>query len=237
MAKNTTEDFPIKNKCYYIVYFKDMLHAKISKYSFVSFPVAEMTLRCHIKRGERKHYMIVKGRELKKLQLKYICGFSLAICRKYLYPYGVSRAVRGYYVMSRKRQLKKLGLFTDVRVRYRVDKKVKVKIKGFGARTISKGYLKVFRLARYPLNIWFIPYNRFASSDPKLICLFDCLKIDFKKKEITNVRIKVYRREIIYAESGKQFGIYFLPIIKHTFNETSYNFLLKKIKAIKKGAI
>lgn len=113
----TTWEFPIIQKYYYILNFRNVFKPRLLPFYFLNEVAAKRGLNTNVEKKERKFYKIIKGTKLKNQDFDYLLKEgSFGRFTKYNYPKEAITAnqKRNYRILMRRR-LRRMGLYTKVK--------------------------------------------------------------------------------------------------------------------------
>lgn len=191
------------NKYYYIVNFEYFTRPRIYPVYFTNKKAAQRAIKQNVKSTKnRAFYEIIKGSKL----LEFECTYVLRLGRmreftKYTYSPGLNTIQkRKSYRTLMRRRLRRMGMLTLVRNKFRVEEKpMVVKLIKNTQKVANSPTTQsvVFRLERKNKNIYYIIRKKKISQKKGILFEVKAWKVDVRKKTMESVNIQIQRKDVI----------------------------------------
>lgn len=227
----TLKDYPIKQDYYYIVDFKNYYKLRVYPVYFVSQAAAQRSLdRTVEKLKTRKHYyQIVSGRKLKGLDMPYIFKKKF-FSRKYTYPLDreKDKQKRKTYRTVLRRRLRRMGLLTLIKPKYRVDKgkreQIRIKPNTQKVANSPNTVARVFRLERKPKKYYYLIRSKSKTKAKGILLKIKSIRLNIKTGELKKVTVNMRSTDILIPHLLTE-----IPnLIKHLPNDRQITDRLRK---------
>lgn len=199
----STEEYPVNNRLYYILYYKNLITPRLLQVYFTSKKLAEQSIREHIAKQKRGQYEVVKGSAIKGELFYYTNKFiTLGHEKKYVFPKGVEgRKLQKNYRIIMRRRLKRMGLYFNTKTKgYITDPEhtPKMKIPKQPLRR-GKGFTscRAFTLDRFGDHFIFVLVKISKQKPRGVFKVLKVVKVNRDSGKYSESRVKIYNFDII----------------------------------------
>lgn len=191
----------VKDKYYYLVYFRDFYKPKIFPVFFTSKAAAKRAIE---KKGKKKRpfYEVITGPKLREFEFKYVLRLGrLGDFTKYDYPKELDTTQkRKNYRTIMRRRLRRMGMLTPVKNKYNIGTKpIQGRlIKNRQAVANSPNTIaQAFRIERKGRRLYYIILHKQISKKNGILFEVKALRVDTLRKTLKKVIIKVRNTDIL----------------------------------------
>lgn len=201
MAIKTINDYPVYNKYWYLVDFKNLLKVRLFPYYFISKQAAKRAKELNFSKANQKFVEVLKGTKVKSFFLAYAMGKTLGKDTKYTYPdFLISRQERKSFRTLMRRRLRRMGLLTLVKPKRSVKhlpsyiKPIKNKQK---VANSPNSIAKVFQIDRKNPKYYYLILEKSLAKKKGKLFKIKCLRFDKTTAELKKVVIYTLRTDIL----------------------------------------
>jgi len=187
---------------YYIINFKYFLRPRIYPVYFVNRAAAKRAIAQNVPSfKERAFYEVIRGKKLKDFEATYVLKLGrLGKSTKYNYNLNYKGLSRKAYRTEVRRRLRRMGMLTNVRSRYKVEEEpgiVKYKRNKQWVANTPDTWATTFQLERKPKKVYYIILKKWLSLRKGFLFKVKVLRVDVKHKTIKKQVINIKRKDII----------------------------------------
>lgn len=214
MARITIQDYPVYNKYWYIVDFRDLIKVRLMPYYFVSKAAAARAIETNFKKGYRKKVEAMRGDKVKEFFLIYDMSKGLPGFTKYDYPVAcVTNQDRKSHRTLMRRRLRRMGLLTLVKPKRKINqepgviKPIKNKQKVANNKNSAA---KVVQLERKPNYYYYLILKTELAKKKGTLWKIKCLKFDKRDGTLKKSTLITLRTDIIipYLITDLEYMVY-----------------------------
>lgn len=201
MPKVTIQDYPVYDKYYYLVDFKNLLKVRLLPYYFLNKNAAKRAIRDNYPKKSHKYIEVLRGKKVKKFFLTYRMKEGLAGFTKYDYPLErlTSQQKKTYRTVIRRR-LRRMGLLTLVKPKKSIKSKpdyIKPITNKQKVAQNKNSAAKVIQIERKPKQYYYLVLTKEMARKKKYLFSLECIKFDNNKGTMKKVKLHTRRTDVL----------------------------------------
>lgn len=201
MSIKTVKDYPVYNKYWYLVDFKNLLKVKLFPYYFISKKAARRAKKLNFSKHNQRHVEILKGAKVKSFFLAYAMGKTLGKDTKYQYPdFLITKQERKNFRTIMRRRLRRMGLLTLVKPKKSIKHLpdyIKPIINKQKVANSPNSIARVFQIDRKPERYYYILLKRELAKKRGKLFKIKCHRYDSISGEFKELTIFTLRTDIL----------------------------------------
>lgn len=198
----TTDDFPIKDGYWYVVYLKDLVNIRLYPVYFINKRAAKRAITYNIPVNKRGKYEVHGHQRLKEFQIKY--HISLGKLAKFSkYPdinWEMTPQQRKNHRTIFRRRLRRMGMLIPKQHKipiFNSPRQARL-LKNRQKVAMSPGTdARAFRLERKPKHYYYIIITKERSKKKRVMFEVKAYKLNSKTGELKKLLIQIYNRDVI----------------------------------------
>lgn len=202
MPQKTTEDIPIKNKYWYIIYYKDFVSINLYPVIFISKQGAKRSLKLHIHRVHENKYQVIKGVKLKEYRLKY--NLSLGVMSKffkYEYPTHIlTPKERKNYRTIQRRRLRRMDILTLIKPKIKITEKPKQNRWKRNKQKVANSpgsAARIIQLERKSKRYFYLILKKIRSTKKGILFCLETLRYDKNTGELEKMKLSIRTSDLV----------------------------------------
>lgn len=195
----TVKEFPVYNRYWYIVDFRNLIKVKLLPHYYLNTRSALRAIQLNIPKDKWKWHKVMKGGEIKDFMLVYRMSQGLGHFTKYRYtPNMVTKQEQKNHRTQTRRRLRKIGLLTRVQPKQPIRNKPPVikETKGVERRKVNNPRATIIQIERKPEKYYYVVKKRVLSQKRGKLFKIKGLRFNVETGEIIRYCIHTLRTDV-----------------------------------------
>lgn len=201
MTLVSIQDYPVHNKYWYIVDFRNFLKPKLLPHFYTSDKAANRSIKLNFLGKRKARYKVMKGDAVKEYFLNYLMQEGTGHFRKYVYPnLCITAQQRKDHRSVMRRRLRRMGLLTLPKIKHSIKGKMQ-KVKPIINRQYHANRqthkIKVLQIERKGFLFYYVVLSKELSEKRGRLFKLNTLRYNKRTGEMAQVYIHTYKTDFL----------------------------------------